>query len=398
MGLFSIFSKKKEEKKPKAEVNVRPTVSEEYSVPIIGADDKDFLLKNADTGRPAYISGGDFTGKTIILVSKPSDVRQIVFNGRAYDVVTIDRVMVGQFKDVTFPSTATPEEVNRCIALSKKLSAEAKVEKAQFDKHQYEPGYEAHRYMKAAPKPAPKPQQQNPVKQPVPKVQTAQPAQQLKPVPKPTPKPALQPKPQPTQENQPSVKAPAKVVTESKPKERPVTAPQFDKERPEDKTIVFYLDKFISALPEFDFYNGDNDKKVSEDDENVKLINQMREDAEQQFRAAYRAEQASDWRYAARTYEAFVSERYWDPKPFLRLIKMYQNSHVSSEIIQELKKLTIDFFTQRREKMKANVLRLADKYDARIYAEKCISEGKVITYYDGLFELYNPYKEIDELK
>ena len=38
MGIFSIFSKKKEEKKSEAEV--RPTISEEYSVPIIGADDK----------------------------------------------------------------------------------------------------------------------------------------------------------------------------------------------------------------------------------------------------------------------------------------------------------------------------------------------------------------------
>ena len=47
--------------------------------------------------------------------------------------------------------------------------------------------------------------------------------------------------------------------------------------------------------------------------------------------------------------------------------------------------------------MKTELLRLADKYDSTIYAEKCINEGKCVTYYDGIYDIYNPYPVVEEV-
>jgi hypothetical protein len=43
-------------------------------------------------------------------------------------------------------------------------------------------------------------------------------------------------------------------------------------------------------------------------------------------------------------------------------------------------------------------LHLADKYKSRAYAEAKINQGKTVAYFDGFFEIYMPFPDIDVWK
>ena len=51
-----------------------------------------------------------------------------------------------------------------------------------------------------------------------------------------------------------------------------------------------------------------------------------------------------------------------------------------------------------QKKQKQELLRLADKYKSRAYAEAKINQGKTVAYFDGFFEIYMPFPDIDVWK
>ena len=83
------------------------------------------------------------------------------------------------------------------------------------------------------------------------------------------------------------------------------------------------------------------------------------------------------------------------PSPYDRLIKIYSKAKLHEEEIRILK-IGIEHFKQLREKRLAYVMHLAHKYHAVEFAQERINNGKKITYYNGLFELYNPFPIVEK--
>lgn len=421
MGIFSFFSSKKEEKKPEEKKVVKEEQPSPGPVYICGPEDIEMLRRYADKDVPLCMAGGDFSGKKVFVVSKPTDITERDYQGRSCPVVTADRLSMGTFQTVTFIDDGTKELLCEVRAITKRRKDNAEAEKAWFNEHQYEPEFAPNRYvcperfakeiqgdpigldkLRAKSKAQSEQQKDKQTNQQSGKQKEQQKEQQpqLQPIQKPPVTNA-----HPSKEGQQNRKQTEqqkgqqnKVLSEQqKPENHSIKEFHFNDTVSEADTLVFKLNKLISTLPEYDFYNGDHDKEVSEDLPSVKEIAKLKNDIDITMRQAYRAEQACDWRNAAKQYDTLVRLRYWDPKPYIKLIEVYKKSKVQSDYIHKLESLTVNFFRKRREKMKSDVLLLADKYDSRIYAEKCINEGKTITYYDGLFDLYNPYNEIEEL-
>ena len=148
MGILdSIFGKKKSSATPK--VKVEPNI-DEYESLVVSTDKREHLLKYADTGHPVVVVGGDFNGKTVIVVSKPSKPPDYTYDGKSYPVVTVDRLTIGSYEQVTFRSDTPQEEVDRLLKIDKQRCEAAEKEKADFDKNKFKTEYEPHRYMRPA--------------------------------------------------------------------------------------------------------------------------------------------------------------------------------------------------------------------------------------------------------
>ena len=76
------------------------------------------------------------------------------------------------------------------------------------------------------------------------------------------------------------------------------------------------------------------------------------------------------------------------------LEKIYSMAKLHDEEIRILK-IGIDHFKQLREKRKAYTIYLAKKYNALDFALERINSGKKITYYNGVFEIYNPFPIVE---
>ena len=393
MGILdSIFGKKKNS--TTREVKVEPNVNE-YQMPVVSADSQEKLLRYADNGRPIVISGGDFNGKTVIVVSKPSKHPNHTFDGKSYPVVTVDRLTIGTYEQVTFIGDTPQEEINRLYELEKQRYEAAEKEKADFEKNKYKAEYEAHRYMRPAinqtkrldsPKPKPKPVIKEEEKFPV---YTLDAEGNMIPLeePKEKPKPAPQ-SPWMTDEE---------LAAFEESRKKNVKEAHFDMEVSEEETYIYKLNQLIASLPEFDFYNGDNDKDVSEDHPAIIAIRALQKEADEIMAHGEIFEAEKNWEQAAKCYEFLVVKRYWNPQPYTKLLTLYSKASLHASIKQKMQSLIVNFFRDRREKMKAELLRLADKYDSTIYADKCINEGECVTYYDGIYDIYNPYPVVEEI-
>ena len=83
------------------------------------------------------------------------------------------------------------------------------------------------------------------------------------------------------------------------------------------------------------------------------------------------------------------------PAPFDRLIKIYSKAHLK-DAEREVLKESIAHFKELRESRLQYVEQLADKYGAIEFLSQRVNEGKKITYFNGVFELYNPFPIIDD--
>lgn len=310
----------------------------------------------------------------------------------------MDRLTIGTYEQVTFIGDTPQEEINRLYELEKQRYEAAEKEKAEFEKNKFKAEYEAHRYMRPA---------TNQTKR--------------SDAPKPKPKPIV--KEEEEEYNFPvyTLDAEGNMIPLEEPKEKPKPAPQspwmtdeelaafeesrknnikeahFDMEVSEEDTYIYKLNELITSLPEFDFYNGDNDKDVSEDHPSVIAIRALQKEADEIMAHGEIFEAEKNWAQAAKCYEHLVIRRYWNPQPYTKLLALYSKASLHASVKQKMQSLIVNFFRDRREKMKTELLRLADKYDSTIYAEKCINEGECVTYYDGIYDIYTPYPVVEEV-
>ena len=82
-------------------------------IAVINAEEIDSLRSHADKGYPILVMGGDFSGSQVFPVIKPSDVAQKVFRGKAYPVVTVDRISLGTHPPFTFWEGMPEDEKKR---------------------------------------------------------------------------------------------------------------------------------------------------------------------------------------------------------------------------------------------------------------------------------------------
>lgn len=162
-------------------------------------------------------------------------------------------------------------------------------------------------------------------------------------------------------------------------------------------TLANQYKSLIAQLPEFDFYTSGNDTLFSEDAPVCRQIEDIISHIENELRKAKVAEKSKDYITASNIYEVLIANSYWKPEPYNRLLYIYDKAGLTNGV-KELLVLAIRFFENQQKKQKQELLRLADKYKSRAYAEAKINQGKTVAYFDGFFEIYMPFPDIDVWK
>lgn len=162
-------------------------------------------------------------------------------------------------------------------------------------------------------------------------------------------------------------------------------------------TLANRYKSLIAQLPEFDFYTSGNDTLFSEDAPTCRQIEDIISHIENELRKAKVAEKSKDYITATNIYEELIANGYWKPEPYNRLLYIYDKAGLTNGV-KELLVLAISFFENQQKKQKQELLRLADKYKSRAYAEAKINQGKTVAYFDGFFEIYMPFPDIDVWK
>lgn len=162
-------------------------------------------------------------------------------------------------------------------------------------------------------------------------------------------------------------------------------------------TLANRYKSLIAQLPEFDFYTSGNDVLFSEDAPMCHQIEYIISHIENELRKAKIAEKSKDYITATYIYEELIANGYWKPEPYNRLLYIYDKAGLTNDV-RELLVLAISFFENLQKKKKQELLRLADKYKSRAYAEAKNNQGKTVAYFDGFFEIYTPFPDIDVWK
>lgn len=162
-------------------------------------------------------------------------------------------------------------------------------------------------------------------------------------------------------------------------------------------TLANRYKSLIAQLPEFDFYTSGNDALFSEDAPMCHQIEYIISHIENELRKAKIAEKSKDYITATYIYEELIANGYWKPEPYNRLLYIYDKAGLTNDV-RELLVLAISFFENLQKKKKQELLRLADKYKSKAYAEAKINQGKTVAYFDGFFEIYTPFPDIDVWK
>lgn len=162
-------------------------------------------------------------------------------------------------------------------------------------------------------------------------------------------------------------------------------------------TLANRYKSLIAQLPEFDFYTSGNDTLFSEDAPACRQIEDIISHIEYELRKAKVAEKSKDYITATNIYEELIANGYWKPEPYNRLLYIYDKAGLTNGV-KELLVFAISFFENQQKKQKQELLCLADKYKSRAYAEAKINQGKAVAYFDGFFEIYTPFPDINVWK
>jgi hypothetical protein len=152
----------------------------------------------------------------------------------------------------------------------------------------------------------------------------------------------------------------------------------------------------ILELPEFDFYNGGGDSNANKvGHTELSSVWEIQCYFKKLIESADLAESKKDYENAAAIYEQIIGENYWMPTPCDRLIKIYAKAKLIDDEIRVLR-YGIGHFTKLRKDRLDYVKQLAQKYNAVDFLNQRIESGGKITYYNGVFELYNPFPIVEK--
>lgn len=161
-------------------------------------------------------------------------------------------------------------------------------------------------------------------------------------------------------------------------------------------TLETKLVDIMNRLPEFDFYtkveHGQrNIYPLSESRKLVAILDKIKEKIEKG--AEYERNGRLD--LAAKIYEELVANHVYNTKPYERLVMIYKRAKLFDDSLSILQ-ASIEFFKGLRKRQYTKVHYLADKYGVRSINGVPIDDYGKIYYYNGLFELYNPYPIIEK--
>ncbi|MDD4437378.1 MAG: hypothetical protein PHS04_05010 [Tissierellia bacterium] len=148
------------------------------------------------------------------------------------------------------------------------------------------------------------------------------------------------------------------------------------------------LEELKSKLPEYDFYTGDNSSLIS-DDVREAIIN-LQFGFEDLMLKAQDYEKNKDFASAASVYEKMVGMKCILREPYERLMAIYEKAELNADF-KEFVEYSFRFFSDRALNDRNYIRAMAQKYDCFDLAETLIEKGKVVAYFDGLFDIYNPF-------
>lgn len=147
---------------------------------------------------------------------------------------------------------------------------------------------------------------------------------------------------------------------------------------------------------EFDFYNSGEDRSNSFlNDKNKHEIWSIQNKFKKMISDAKEMEEQGRLDRASKIYERILFEQFYLPTPYDKLIKIYSKAKLENEERRVLE-LSINHFTELRDRQQSYIYALARKYNKYDFAKDRVDNEKKITYYNGAFELYNPYPIISK--
>ena len=375
-----IFKSKKQREKETAEPVVKTEVPKAIpQITVINAEEIDSLRSHADKGYPILVMGGDFSGSQVFPVIKPSDVAQKVFRGKTYPVVTVDRIALGTHPPFTFWEGMPEAEKKRRVEKADKDYRDAKAEKEYFMQHQYEPGFEPHRYQK-------------------PKEIVALPSAKKEevieaPNSKPTPKQATNTEPkslgsEPTRQNHPTLGPKWNDDEEDEPEGMKTFVTPFRYVGSLEKSETLYW-KYLQAkkaLPPFDMFGMPSELPKDA----VTALKEIKSEAQNLLDRANALMRQEDWHGAVNLYQNLLMNKYWEPEPYYALIEIYERMD-RHEDAQAVRQAGIYAFNNVQRRMRNELLEAARKIDAEDLARTMMEKGEKVVYGLGLYTVYDPF-------
>lgn len=161
-----------------------------------------------------------------------------------------------------------------------------------------------------------------------------------------------------------------------------------------------YEKHITEKMPEYNFYyNNFNPFKHFnfEAPDMLPVIRRIDSHFSDLYRDASEAITNEDIEQATEIYEQLIAENVYNTKAYEELIKIYKKLKRTQDVIRVLSK-GIDSFSAKIERQKAYLRKMARKYNAVEYCERCFELGLKIQYYCGYIILYKPMPIIDKWK
>ena len=163
---------------------------------------------------------------------------------------------------------------------------------------------------------------------------------------------------------------------------------------PIEKSNYARYRKATIMLPDFDFYTGRNCDEYDENSPAAQTIIELNKWAADKMGEAMIHEKNKEFDKAAAIYEELVHHRYWEQEPYRRLLNIYNKAGLTRQALSVVQ-ISSAHFRKISQEQEIRLRLLADRYKCKAYVEKAISEGKDITYYDGLFYIYRASLAMD---
>lgn len=160
-------------------------------------------------------------------------------------------------------------------------------------------------------------------------------------------------------------------------------------------TLGERYDEYCASLPPFDFYEGDNEDKIPADAD-MEISDYLNRLADT---LAYcrDVEKKQGFVVAEQYYLFLIGHHPWEPDAYDDLLELYRNNG-KNDAFEALRLYSIDHFSKRRERMERQLTALAEQQGVKEMATEAIRKGEKVSYFRGLFTLYDPFPCIEHWK